>query len=390
MLLDDERKNLLAKLISEQVTETELAAIPSREWDVLVKSAQLEGVAPLLYWLLSNRGALQNLSEKNLDFLKASYAFTWLQNQRFLDELDLLMSRYRQANIPVVALKGICFAITIYPMLGLRPMEDIDLLIPERKLVEASSIAHSLGFVEKIPEALKGLRDLLNHEIFLQKNGPFQITLELHRSLVAGRTYAYAVPMDWFWEQTEPMSGQIEGLLMLTPTAQLLYAAVHATLQHGGERTTLRWYYDMDRLIRMYVDRIDWNLLLAQSFEFQWGSALEAALNQTGLYFNSPVPEYVLKELSSRTDKNRKFITQKQTIPSTHILAEWQKLTSLNFKGRLRLLVALVVPNPDYMRWRYQTQGWGKLPYFYCLRWWGIIKDGIRTAVVLLKKLIEK
>ncbi len=73
-----------------------------------------------------------------------------------------------------------------------------------------------------------------------KKRDRFPSLLELHHSLVADKTFTYAVPVDWFWEQTEPLgtsSSQMkfENFLMLTPIAQVLYAASHAMLQHGGK-----------------------------------------------------------------------------------------------------------------------------------------------------------
>jgi len=43
--------------------------------------------------------------------------------------------------------------------------------------------------------------------------------------------------VDWFWSQTELLGGasqaRFENLRMLSPAAQILYAAAHAMLQHG-------------------------------------------------------------------------------------------------------------------------------------------------------------
>ena len=117
---------------------------------------------------------------------------------------------------------------------------------------------------------------------------------------------------------------------MLTPEAQVLYAAGHAMLQHGGNNTPLRWFYDMDCLIRHYTDRLDWDLLLSQAKSFEWGSALEAFLTQTIAYFDTPVPERVRASLSESFDRHRGLVALKQTHPATHILAERQKLLSLN------------------------------------------------------------
>jgi hypothetical protein len=241
------------------------------------------------------------------------------------------------------------------------------------------------------PEATPGLDELLGHHDALQKAGPSSISIEIHYSLVAEKTFRFAVPVTWFWEQTEPLgspqlkSGDLD-LLMLTPAAQVLYAASHAMLQHGGVNAPMRWFYDMDRLIRFYGERLDWILLLQQAHQFEWGSALEAALVKTVACFNTPVPENVLVSLAENSDQYRSLVTLKQTRPATHILDEYQKLLSLNWIGRFWLILGLIAPSPAYMCWRYRLKNSWMLPAYYVLRWWGILMDGFRSLVSLFKK----
>jgi hypothetical protein len=127
---------------------------------------------------------------------------------------------FQQAGITPVLLKGACFALTIYPDIGLRPMGDLDLLVPKAQFAEAVRIARSLGYVDSGPEAAPGLKDLLSHEACLVKLDG-SVVLEIHHSLVADQTFTYSVPVDWFWEQTEPLpvvNARLAGLRMPSHT----------------------------------------------------------------------------------------------------------------------------------------------------------------------------
>lgn len=382
--------HILSQLIIDPIPAVNPDSFSPVEWKLILQSAQREGVGPLLYWRLSKSGKFASLSEDVRNSLRAMYSSAWRQNQKIFKELEVLTRLFNQAEIPVVVLKGACFALTIYPDVGLRPMGDLDLLLPKAKLAQAVQIAKMIGYVDTLPEATTGLNDLLSHHVFLQKMDAQPFTLEMHYSLVADKSFTYAVPVDWFWSQTEPLGGlsqtRFENLLMLSPAAQILYAAAHAMLQHGGKNTLLRWYYDLDLLVRYYGDRIDWGLLLSQAENFEWGSALDAALSQTCIYFNTPVPVHVRARLSERPDRHQKLVDFLKTKPDTHILEERQKLLSLNWYGRFRLVLALIFPNPGYMRWRYQlTTPWA-LPAHYLMRWWGIGMDFFPTMVSFLRK----
>jgi hypothetical protein len=319
------------------------------------------------------------------------YYSTRMSNEGIIYEMEMLTNLFSQADIQVVALKGVCYALTIYPDIGLRPMADLDLLLPASKFPLAVGIAKSSGYVQTVPEASPGLRELLNHEIYLKKFAVPFTNLELHHSLVADRTYTYAVTVDWFWNQTELLVGQAsnvrsENLFMLSPTAQVMYASAHAMLQHGGRNTTLRWYYDLDRLLRVYVKRIDWDELLSQAQTFNWGSALEAALSVTMAYFETPVPREVLVKLGKTSDRNRERVEMMQNRPESHTQEEYYKLKSLNWYGRFRLALALAIPSPAYMRWRYGLENSLTLPVWYLYRWGGIIIDVFKTVWKLTQK----
>ncbi len=380
--------HILSLIITGRMQELDLDSFSTADWDSLISIAHAEGVAPIVYWTLSKSGEFSSLPESARNSLRARYSSTWMHNQEILKELESLTRLLDQADIPVVVLKGACFALTIYPDIGLRPMGDLDLLVPKAKLAEAVQLAKTLGYEDTFPEAAPGLRDLLSHEVCLQKTGEHSITLELHHSLVADKSFVYSVPVDWFWSQTELLGGasqtRFENLQMLTPTAQVLYAASHAMLQHGGKNTPLRWFYDLDLLLRKYGENMDWDMLLAQAKIFEWGSALDAALSQTYAYFNTPIPGDVRTSLSQYSDRHQKLVALLQNKPATHLLEEQQKLLTLNWYGRFRLMLALMVPAPAYMRWRYQLKTSWMLPVYYLIRWGGILKDAFHTLLHFL------
>jgi hypothetical protein len=383
----------LSLLITSRFSEVNLDSFSDEDWNLLINKMQSEGVAPLMYWAFSKAGRLSSLPQGVRNFLRVVYASTWTQNHKMFKELEILAHLFFQAEIPIVVLKGACYALTIYPDIGLRQMGDLDLLVPAAKLAQAVEIAKSLGYVDTLLETFPGLNDLLNHHVCLKKNDLQTFTLEIHDRLVGEDAFSYSVPVDWFWEQTQVLDmpskkTHFEKLLMLTPEAQILYSACHAMLQHGGEKVPLRWYYDLDQLVRIYNGRMDWYLLLSQAKSFEWGSALDAALSRTIAYFDTPVPDQARADLLNSVDRHRSLVSLKQIHPSTHILEEEQKLRSLNWHGKFRLVMALILPNPAYMRWRYQLKNSWLLLFYYPFRWWGIIKDAVRTVFFMFKKIL--
>jgi hypothetical protein len=182
------------------------------------------------------------------------------------------------------------------------------------------------------------------------------------------------------------MKNQDHKLLMLKPEAQVIYVSAHLMFQHGGYGAPLRWFYDLDRLIRLYSERLDWNLLVSQARKFEWGSALGAALSKTVACFDTPVPEPVLTGLIGIFDRNHEYVRLNQVRLATHWLEERRKLLSLTWKGRILVVGGLIAPSPDYMRWRYGLRSSSQLPKYYLLRWWEILKDALRTFFLTGRK----
>jgi hypothetical protein len=382
---------LLARLLSGPDAGLDWESFSAEEWSQVVQLAEAEGVGPQLYWALSGSNKVELLPTSLQEHLRAMFVATRLNNEQILREFKLITTRFGQAGIPVVALKGICFALTIYPDIGMRPMADLDLLIPKSQLAEAVKITRELDYLEPVPEAFPGTRALLIHSVDLHKQTAPFIALEIHFSLVAEKSFSYAVPVDWFWTQTEPLRTAAEmpdpeQILMLTPTAQVLYACAHAMLKHGQRNTSLRWFYDIDRLVRVHADRINWELLLSQCMEFKWSSGVYAALSHVMASFDTPIPSHVLDALSQISDRNTELVLTFQQQPATHTLDEYQKFKTLDGKGRLKLILGLVVPGPEYMRWRYGSKNNRTLLYLYLYRWFSIVKDGIRTILYLMKQ----
>jgi hypothetical protein len=387
--------HLLARMLSEQEACQDWESFSPEDWSLVVRHALVESVGPQLYWALSEAGMTSLLPKPELEHLRAVYFGTRMKNEQNLRELETLTGLFDQAGIPVVALKGVCFALTIYRDIGLRPMVDIDLLVPDTKISEAVRIAETLGYTDTDtePEALSGLNQFLRGEVSLRKSGmPFTM-LELHNSLLVDVSFTYAVPVDWFWEHTELMTESssrvnLKNLHILAPHAQLLYAAAHSMLKHGARNTDLRWRYDLDRMIRFHARLLDWDVILHQAKVFQWSSALAAALSQTYDYFNTPIPEHVLSALSKTTDAHQNLVLRKGVEPSTRVLEEQQSLMERKWYGKFIVILGIILPGPAYMRWRYGLKNSWTLPLWYIYRWWGIFVDGARTVWHLLHTVI--
>lgn len=147
-------------------------------WDELIEQAEAHGMAPLL---------LRHLSAAEIDlpddFLRRLrlLALRHRRTNRILSRtLSRVLSILSEAGIPALVLKGAALCHTLYPKPGLRPMRDIDLLLPWDKALPAHALLQEQRFYD--PAVFTPVDHLHLAALYLETDG-IKVCLELHRSL---------------------------------------------------------------------------------------------------------------------------------------------------------------------------------------------------------------
>ena len=144
--------------------------------------------------------------------------------------------------------------------------------------------------------------------------------------------------------------------MVLKPTAHLLYMAAHLALKHGEGNSPLRWFYDIHLLVEREGQRIQWDELVARAREFGWAPALHVALAGTVARFATPLRIGLLESLVNVGDPRDQALIQRKTRSQTRWESTSDALASLSWRARLHLLMALAIPSPAYVRWRYKPR----------------------------------
>jgi hypothetical protein len=388
------------------------------DWRLLAATARREGVAPLLYHVLNEAGWPADAPLDIQADLRQAYYATTARNLLIYRELSHILTALRASPsppLPVILLKGAALAATVYDNIGLRPMGDLDLLVPEERLSEAVTRLKALGYVEPHPDMAAGFNAQFGHHVHLQGGRDVHLAVELHWTLIGGEQDWRSPSLPWFWNQTEewrmedgnwkrcpePVEGLEAGVqppisnlqpptsvFQLTPTAHLLYLCAHLMLQHGEARSVLRWFYDIYLLVEREGQRIQWDQVVARAQEFRWAPAVYAALVGVRDRFCGPsavdgeawLSPGVLEALAEGSDHQASRLVARRTnrlqTRATGVVAA---ASSLSPGARLRLLLAIALPSPAYVRWRYKPRPVWLWPLCYPYRWLDILREGLTT-----------
>lgn len=244
---------------------------------------------PLVYRNLKAAG-LEEPSQ--LGRLQGIYRQTWYRNRiaeaRLFEVLDIC----ERADIDAMVLKGMALVALAYGEQGVRPMNDIDLLVHGRDFRRAIAELQSLGwkFAQGNPgEELRFGR--LFHAVLLRH--PSGVELDLHRHILEESNWPGADKNLWQRGRAAELAGR--HMRTLEPADHLIQVIVHGT--RWDPVPPIRWIPDSVLLIRRQA--IDWDLVVSESIRRGVTLAVAAALHFLRESFEPSIPADVGERLAT-------------------------------------------------------------------------------------------
>jgi hypothetical protein len=283
---EDELCLLLARgQLSPEARERTLSLLACPlQWPLLFQRARIFEVFPLLY------AGLRALDFPGVpDSVRSEWTtifrFNAIRNELLAIELARILRLLADAGVPVIPLKGIGLAESLYGDAALRACSDLDILIPTKNVVEAFHLLLSSGYEPEFTQPR--LLDLVvrygKHCILTRQDCMRAYALELHSSLLWGAQLEREL-LEEIWSGAARKSFYGVPTFALSAEWEFLYLAVHAA-QHGW--LSLRWYVDLDRLCCRGM--IDWKKVNEKAKWLGWEEAVRSSLAACAALFDTPI-----------------------------------------------------------------------------------------------------
>jgi hypothetical protein len=248
-------------LAGRQITETGLVKLTPADWEGLADRALRFKVEGLLHREIKSRNLPAALVPVGVgNRLRRAYRDQATLNMNlFFDALKVLQS-LAEDHLPVIALKGLALAKSIYNDIALRPMADMDLLLKREDLVRAGRILLRLGYTQYFP-AWESMAETYHHlPPFTKKNGTI---VELHWNIVTPDSHV-KVDLDGLWARSRLIQIDHTEVRALSAEDLFLHLCIHASfhLQTGMD---LIPFCDMSRLMNAAADKMDWQIVSARA-----------------------------------------------------------------------------------------------------------------------------
>lgn len=307
------------------------------------------GVQSLLAHRLKERRVWEAWPQQIRDSLEKRAMMDAILARARFDETVRLFEELRRSHLPALVLKGASLAHLIYPQPGLRPACDIDLLVDERNLTDATRILEGLGYQRGT---------VYEREVmYSRRDGP-QITeiVDLHWGVSEAEVVAREFSFEELWTRAISIKGQAMRALGLADS--LMLACTHIAQHRQWDR--LIWLYD----IHLLADRLDddeVNGFISRCVDKRLASVCRHGLLLATDYYGTDFRSQALLEFVS-ADRHWQY-----SEPSAHLLAKRRlllhdlmlKLRVGDVRSRVRWVLR-ILRNPTSIR---------RLDEFRLLQW---------------------
>jgi hypothetical protein len=241
--------------------------------DLATKASLDHRIAPLLWRALTAAEACDDLGEARAA-LSDVYEVYRMEAVLLLPRaVSLAVEPLTTVGLEPVVLKGPALA-SRYPEPGLRPMEDIDLLLPAAQHQQALRALDDAGWVVVRP-ADRGVYDT----VLTHKDVP-ALALELHYALEPGSQRVTALDPTALWNRRQQIDCLGTDAFGLPLPEEVVYLSAHAGKPHHGFFRMV-WIADFAMITGFAAeagDEIDWSRIRAVAADASCTTVVAAAL----------------------------------------------------------------------------------------------------------------
>lgn len=256
------------------------------DWSTLEGLIREHACESLFYgWLKGMPEVMKKFPSGFLDNLLQNYRETGARNALRRELLKEVLQHLALCQVPVILHKGILFADWIYQNIAMRPMGDVDLLVPFDSLPTAEACLRENGF-----------RQDTGGEAWHKG----ALSVDLHTDIINTRRWRSlqngpGLRMGRMWERARPVDFEGFRVFALSPEDQLIALCVHLAFNHrlhGWIR-----FADLARLLQRWTENPDWDLLVGLAREHENSKSLFYCLKFLADKLEMAIPPEVLRAL---------------------------------------------------------------------------------------------
>lgn len=284
---------------------------------------ELDGATQALLPALRKNLLALGVDDELLGLFKGVHRYSWARTQLLLAAMTPKVEALEHAGIPTLLLKGAAFVADTRLDAGMRPMNDVDVLVPTSRARAAIDALLETGLVPvgEVPAwyvADYAPRFVPSHGF--RDAGDRQLDLHWHVLHASCQPEAD----EDFWAAAEPIELLGVRTRALCPADELLLVILHGL--RWNAIPTYRWVVDAALLCAGTIGPIDYDRLVEQARKRRVTVMLRAGLAYVRRVADAPVPLQSLRALGSVRPRllERAELRAQTTQPRRRSAVQWE------------------------------------------------------------------
>jgi hypothetical protein len=360
---------LLAQLLSDASGLPGTQAISL----TIAHAAVAHGIAPVLHQVFAEAGPSDRCRDDARQVLAGERRATAARNLRNYAEFKRIALAMKAHDLPLMPLKGLHLAELVYGDISLRPMTDLDILVPEDRVPEAIQVLRSLGYgpeTDNADAALAMIETTCALGFAHQVHGTW---VEVHWRLSEPGD-GFAAPMDDVWRTSAVAKLGGCNVQVMQPEYLLLHVAAHLACKHGfifGVRALA----DVAEIVRAYP-QLDWTAFVDRAKRHGWQRGVALALRLARDHLQADIPTEAMAAIGGdAVDPALRSAALEQMLAAPKLPGEvvcspnFLNLAGRSPAGRVALLFSRIFAPRAELAMAYGiAPGSPWLPFYYVLR----------------------
>jgi len=344
---------LLNPLSTSETIAAILGSFNSEDWQNFCQYLESHSLANLLYARFQQMGLQVLVPPDAVGFLRENYLANAARNLLLLTHAAEVLAALQAEGIPVIGLKGLYLLENVYKDIGVRAMNDLDIL------VRHEDIPHTIETLQRLSYMPSTFFDGSAPNQDVKHVPPMSLadgtTIEAHWSLLE-EDEPFAIDSRGLWQRARPARFAETDASALSVEDLILHLCIHAVYQHYL-KIGLRGMLDIALVLKNGAEHINWSKL--NEIAREWGAEKTLALS-FGLLQDmgwARLPEVFLSDLlpepldTAILTKAKSLLLQENLAPDA-ITPDVAALTSTkNLVQKARVVLnRIFIPRPALAR----------------------------------------
>jgi hypothetical protein len=335
MNLTKKDKLLLDCLFNNQNCISQLRNLETSEWNALIQLSQKHLLGSFLYQQLKGLKEKIDIPSDVIERLHPTYMHCAARNIKLFHELQKALQSLENSGVPFILLKGAYLNEIVYKDIGLRGMEDADILFKKEDLRRGQTSLLKAGY--------------------LTDND--RLSIDVHWYL----EQYIDIDMKKVWDMARPVLITGVNALALSPEHLIVHLCTHLSFHHQFQFAALRSFCDIREAINYYHSDIDWDGVISVSEEWGVRNGVYLTLLLAKELTGAKIPQDTIENLKPASFKPeykewaiKQIFHQNEDEPSLSPYF-WQIRKEKSVLKKISLFLKLMIPTQEFLSQKYPS-----------------------------------